>query len=339
MIPSNQQYNKWASLGRRVAVAMQSGERQEPERHIPVDGQIRGYLRWYGNLTRITGYWPLAEAIAYALEDNKFKKPKLRWLAEQFSHEWDSTPDAVIEEMEAAAWIAVDSRPDFALLVMGGATQVDFLLQFIQASMRWLNQFCLSLRHPLWQEQEAFWVKKRQWPQKVRRDAAYISAEDYLIVSELSRGRSRKELAQRLDCTVKQLTAQYQQILERAQLIVSKSDDIHFTIGRENWSIVDYLNSMGMSPYTDGYTVLRSAISLAQEQPGLLNNMTEQFYPALGEKTNKAPGTMNRKVRNAISSLLKNPNCAEFLQFAGFTEKDINLSKKFFEAFLKYMDQ
>lgn len=337
MTPTLEQFEKWGTLGLRVAIAVQCGECQERERHIPVSGQIRGYLRWYADLTFHSGYWPLAEAIAYALQEGSFDHSKLKWLTELFATEQNKTPEQIEKLMTAVAWVAVDKKPDFASLVMGGTTKVNFLLRFINSSMHWLTQYQLSLRDHSWSKKEAYWVYKRE--SKVRRDAAYISTEDYLIVSELSRGQGRRKIAQKLGCTLQHINEQYQKAVERAELIVSKASAIQIPTGRDNWDIADYLNYLGMSPYIDGYTVLKTAISLAQEQPGLLNNMTEQFYPALGEKTNKAPGTMNRKVRNAISSLIKNPNCAEFLQFAGFTEKNINLSKKFFEAFLKYMDQ
>lgn len=337
MTPTLEQFEKWGTLGLRVAIAVQCGECQERERHIPVSGQIRGYLRWYADLTFHSGYWPLAEAIAYALQEGSFDHSKLKWLTELFATEQNKTPEQIEKLMTAVAWVAVDKKPDFASLVMGGTTKVNFLLRFINSSMHWLTQYQLSLRDQSWSKKEAYWVHRRE--SKVRRDAAYISTEDYLIVSELSRGQGRRKIAQKLGCTLQHINEQYQKAVERAELIVSKASAIQIPTGRDNWDIADYLNYLGMPPHTKGQVVLEAAIRIALEQPELLNNLTDKFYPILGKELYKASSTISREIKDAIYKLSETQRSAEFFQFAGLTGGEITMVKKFLGAFIQYMEQ
>lgn len=337
-----QQFNRLLALGLKTAAAVRSGECQEPERHIPVSGQIRGYLRWYGSLTDTKGYWPLAEAIATGLQEGKFTHKTFMQVTEPFAAEWGSTSEHVREEMTATACEAVDSRPDFAVLVMGGAPDSKFLLTFIEASMRWLKHHTLILRPTMWRQKEAVWVNRRagQPPLqvKVERSTPYISAEDFLIVSELHRGLSKKDLAQKLGYTPEDLTALYQQTVERAQLIISKINKFQVPAGRKEWSIADYLKAMGLPPLLEEME-LEAAIRLAAEQPDLLEHMVEQFYPALGKAIGRTEGAASHRIRATIDKLSKNPDNAEFFRFAGLDRTNIISTKKFIQAFLRYTGQ
>lgn len=336
MFLSSQQRYRLSSLGLKAAAAVLSGDHQEPERHIPVSGQIRGYLRWYGSLTYTKGYWPLAEIIALSIKDGTFSTKTLKRLTEQFAGEWSSTPEQIREEMTTTVQEAMASHPDFASFVMGGIPQTNFLREFVEASVRWLKHYRLALCDFAWGEQEAVWVRQSLRPQpNLDRTTPYISTEDYWLVSELYRGRGRELLAKKLDCTVEYLDARYHQAIERAETILSKISDRQIPAGRTDWEIADYLEAMGLS-VEEGQPELETAIRLGRDQPHLLEHMTELFYPTVAGMTGRPASTVSHRIRTAIDKLAKNPVNAEFFRTGGMAGGTSTNVKKFIHAFLQY---
>lgn len=327
--------HKLMALGFKTAVAVQSGKSQEPERHIPVSGQVRGYLCWYDSLASTKGYWPLAETIAFGLRDGVTYKT-IKQVTELFAGEWGSSPEQVREEMTATVYAAVDANPSFALLVMGGAPRSNFLLTFIKASVIWLKLYMITLRPAEWGQKEAVWVRQRAKQFLTIEETPYISAGDFLIVQELHNGLDINDLTQKFGLTAEKLNAQYQQAVERANLILTKISKFQVPAGQKDWSVRDYLNAMGLPPPETAE--LETAIHLGAEQPALLEHMAKQFYPALGKAFGCTGSAACNRIRTTIDKLSKKPNNVKFFRYAGFYETGCITTKNFIQAFLRYTE-
>lgn len=58
--------------------------------------------------------------------------------------------------------------------------------------------------------------------------------------------------------------------------------------------------SVGIPPHIKGYYYLREGVKMAVENPEIINNITKQLYPKIGEKFNTTASKVERAIRHAI---------------------------------------
>ena len=58
--------------------------------------------------------------------------------------------------------------------------------------------------------------------------------------------------------------------------------------------------NVGIPPHIKGYAFLREGVKMAIERPEIVNNITKQLYPMIGEKFNTTPSKVERAIRHAI---------------------------------------
>lgn len=282
-------------LGAEVAAVVKSGEQQEPERHVMVGGQVRGYLRWYGDLTAQRGYWPLAEAIAQSLSRSGAEREALRNILGLFAGDWDCTAAMVRSAVNDVVQNAVELHPAFASQVLGGLTAPRDALSFIKASAHWLAIHRLALSKD---GSEAFW---QLWPIcLMQQDAQYISREDFRVVREHAAGRTFHEIASELDDSAEDVQNLYQRTLERAAAVLQEAQ------GKSDDSIETALKRVGFLPWMEGVKELAVAVSLVRSGPSPLGNADKNFYPAVAESVGITPDQAAQRLRKAINSAWRN---------------------------------
>lgn len=58
--------------------------------------------------------------------------------------------------------------------------------------------------------------------------------------------------------------------------------------------------NVGIPPHIKGYGFLREGVKMAVDNPDVINNITKQLYPMIGEKYNTTPSKVERAIRHAI---------------------------------------
>jgi len=58
--------------------------------------------------------------------------------------------------------------------------------------------------------------------------------------------------------------------------------------------------SIGIPPHIKGYTYLREGIKLAVNKPSIINRVTKELYPKIGEKFDTSASKVERAIRHAI---------------------------------------
>ncbi len=58
--------------------------------------------------------------------------------------------------------------------------------------------------------------------------------------------------------------------------------------------------NVGIPPHIKGYSYLREGVKMAIHKPEIVNNITKQLYPMIGEKFSTTPSKVERAIRHAI---------------------------------------
>ena len=58
--------------------------------------------------------------------------------------------------------------------------------------------------------------------------------------------------------------------------------------------------SVGIPPHIKGYVYLREGVKMAIDRPQIINNITKQLYPGIGEKYDTSASKVERAIRHAI---------------------------------------
>ena len=58
--------------------------------------------------------------------------------------------------------------------------------------------------------------------------------------------------------------------------------------------------NVGIPPHIKGYAFLREGVMMAVDDPNVINNITKQLYPRIGEKYQTTPSKVERDIRHAI---------------------------------------
>lgn len=58
--------------------------------------------------------------------------------------------------------------------------------------------------------------------------------------------------------------------------------------------------SVGIPPHIKGYVYLREGVKMAIDKPQIINNITKQLYPGIGEKYSTSASKVERAIRHAI---------------------------------------
>ncbi len=58
--------------------------------------------------------------------------------------------------------------------------------------------------------------------------------------------------------------------------------------------------NVGIPPHIKGYSFLREGVMMAVENPSIINNITKQLYPMIGERYQTTPSKVERAIRHAI---------------------------------------
>lgn len=58
--------------------------------------------------------------------------------------------------------------------------------------------------------------------------------------------------------------------------------------------------TIGIPPHIKGFSYLREGIKMAVSEPGIINRVTKELYPSIGEKFNTSSSKVERAIRHAI---------------------------------------
>ena len=58
--------------------------------------------------------------------------------------------------------------------------------------------------------------------------------------------------------------------------------------------------NVGIPPHIKGYSFLREGVMMAIDNPSIINNITKQLYPMIGERYQTTPSKVERAIRHAI---------------------------------------
>lgn len=78
----------------------------------------------------------------------------------------------------------------------------------------------------------------------------------------------------------------------------TKVENLHQVSLEEKVSKI-FIN-VGIPPHIKGYSFLREGVIMAVEDPNVINNITKQLYPKIGEKYKTTPSKVERAIRHAI---------------------------------------
>lgn len=82
-----------------------------------------------------------------------------------------------------------------------------------------------------------------------------------------------------------------------------KGEDLKLSFKRKNSldeKISKIFISVGIPPHIKGYYYLREGVKMAVESPEIINNITKQLYPKIGEKYQTSASKVERAIRHAI---------------------------------------
>ena len=82
-----------------------------------------------------------------------------------------------------------------------------------------------------------------------------------------------------------------------------KGEDLKLSFKRKNSldeKISKIFISVGIPPHIKGYYYLREGVKMAVESPEIINNITKQLYPKIGEKYDTSASKVERAIRHAI---------------------------------------
>ncbi|MBQ9485989.1 MAG: sporulation transcription factor Spo0A [Clostridia bacterium] len=78
----------------------------------------------------------------------------------------------------------------------------------------------------------------------------------------------------------------------------NRGDSFHKVSLEEKVSKI-FIN-VGIPPHIKGYSFLREGVMMAIENPSVINNITKQLYPMIGERYKTTPSKVERAIRHAI---------------------------------------
>lgn len=58
--------------------------------------------------------------------------------------------------------------------------------------------------------------------------------------------------------------------------------------------------TVGIPPHIKGYSYLREGVKMAVSEPSIINSITKQLYPKIGERYSTSPSKVERAIRHAI---------------------------------------
>ncbi len=98
----------------------------------------------------------------------------------------------------------------------------------------------------------------------------------------------------------------YDVLIERMKEVYSGGDAIRRNNGEglHRVSLEEKISkifiNVGIPPHIKGYSFLREGVLMAVENPSIINNITKQLYPMIGERYQTTPSKVERAIRHAI---------------------------------------
>lgn len=95
------------------------------------------------------------------------------------------------------------------------------------------------------------------------------------------------------------LLERMKEVMKGVEVRVRQSgEDLHRVSLEEKVSKI-FIN-VGIPPHIKGYSFLREGVMMAVENPSIINNITKQLYPMIGERYQTTPSKVERAIRHAI---------------------------------------
>ena len=125
-------------------------------------------------------------------------------------------------------------------------------------------------------------------------------AIDHLIniileLNNLSEAKQNKESVNSIDNPMEQLTI---------DLDTTKNPSSYQNYRNTNYDvetrISEIIKEIGIPAHIKGYVYIRDAIQMVMENPDLINGVTKELYPGVGEKYNTTASRVERAMRHAI---------------------------------------
>jgi len=87
-----------------------------------------------------------------------------------------------------------------------------------------------------------------------------------------------------------------------ADRFIDSKDDGIVNVSRKTLDedISDIFMSIGIPPHIKGYGYLREGIKMAVKKPSIINRVTKELYPKIGEKFETSASKVERAIRHAI---------------------------------------
>ncbi len=86
----------------------------------------------------------------------------------------------------------------------------------------------------------------------------------------------------------------------KEQFLSASEKPIHFVHSSLDEKISKIFLSCGIPPHIKGYFYLREGVKMAVKQPTIINSITKQLYPKIGEIYDTTPSKVERAIRHAI---------------------------------------
>ncbi len=87
---------------------------------------------------------------------------------------------------------------------------------------------------------------------------------------------------------------------EKTELTLKNDYDGKFHTPSLEEKISKIFINVGIPPHIKGYSFLREGVKMAVEDPQIINNITKQLYPKIGEKYQTSASKVERAIRHAI---------------------------------------
>ena len=94
------------------------------------------------------------------------------------------------------------------------------------------------------------------------------------------------------------LTERMKEIVRGEKRAPATGENLHKVSLEEKVSKI-FIN-VGIPPHIKGYAFLREGVMMAIENPSIINNITKQLYPMIGERHQTTPSKVERAIRHAI---------------------------------------
>ena len=94
------------------------------------------------------------------------------------------------------------------------------------------------------------------------------------------------------------LEERMKELVGARQGAIVRGENLHKVSLEEKISKI-FIN-VGIPPHIKGYSFLREGVVMAVENPSIINNITKQLYPMIGEKYETTPSKVERAIRHAI---------------------------------------